>query len=134
MQDECVRGSASGRHALAVGGHRGELAGEPKDETIDAFVGGEEVGAEPDDCDPDAFAFRENERLPRLFGQRPVARYGLTETLILCAARHDGPRTAGTMIWRVWFAAASCRYWPVSITCRYQRRPPRVTIMAAAIT
>lgn len=40
---------------------------------------------------------RENGRLFRLFGQRPVERYGLTETLILCAARHDGPRTAGTV-------------------------------------
>jgi malonyl-CoA/methylmalonyl-CoA synthetase len=40
---------------------------------------------------------RENERLLRLFGQRPVERYGLTETLILCAAAHDGPRTAGTV-------------------------------------
>jgi malonyl-CoA/methylmalonyl-CoA synthetase len=40
---------------------------------------------------------RDNERLHRLFGQRPVERYGLTETLILCAARHDGPRTAGTV-------------------------------------
>lgn len=40
---------------------------------------------------------RENDRLHRLFGQRPVERYGLTETLILCAARHDGPRTPGTV-------------------------------------
>jgi malonyl-CoA/methylmalonyl-CoA synthetase len=44
-----------------------------------------------------ALPLRENERLFRLFGQRPVERYGLTETLILCAARHDGPRTAGTV-------------------------------------
>lgn len=44
-----------------------------------------------------ALPVRENERLRRLFGQRPVERYGLTETLILCAARHDGPRTAGTV-------------------------------------
>jgi malonyl-CoA/methylmalonyl-CoA synthetase len=44
-----------------------------------------------------ALPVRENERLYRLFGQRPVERYGLTETLILCAARHDGPRTAGTV-------------------------------------
>jgi malonyl-CoA/methylmalonyl-CoA synthetase len=44
-----------------------------------------------------ALPVRENERLFRLFGQRPVERYGLTETLILCAARHDGPRTAGTV-------------------------------------
>jgi malonyl-CoA/methylmalonyl-CoA synthetase len=44
-----------------------------------------------------ALPVRENERLLRLFGQRPVERYGLTETLILCAARHDGPRTPGTV-------------------------------------
>ncbi len=44
-----------------------------------------------------ALPVRDNERLWRLFGQRPVERYGLTETLILCAARHDGPRTAGTV-------------------------------------
>jgi len=40
---------------------------------------------------------RENERLFRLFGQRVVERYGLTETLIVTAARHDGPRTPGTV-------------------------------------
>ena len=44
-----------------------------------------------------ALPVRENERLSRLFGQRPLERYGLTETLILCAARHDGPRLAGTV-------------------------------------
>jgi malonyl-CoA/methylmalonyl-CoA synthetase len=40
---------------------------------------------------------RENDRIWRLFGQRVVERYGLTETLIVCAARHDGPRTPGTV-------------------------------------
>ncbi|MBI5068599.1 MAG: AMP-binding protein [Deltaproteobacteria bacterium] len=40
---------------------------------------------------------RENERLWKLFGQRVVERYGLTETLIITAARHDGPRTPGTV-------------------------------------
>ncbi len=44
-----------------------------------------------------ALPVRENERLFRLFGQRVVERYGLTETLINCAARHDGPRTPGTV-------------------------------------
>jgi malonyl-CoA/methylmalonyl-CoA synthetase len=44
-----------------------------------------------------ALPVRENDRLWRLFGQRPVERYGLTETLILCAARGDGPRTPGTV-------------------------------------
>jgi malonyl-CoA/methylmalonyl-CoA synthetase len=44
-----------------------------------------------------ALPVRENDRLHRLFGQRPVERYGLSETLILCAARHDGPRTPGTV-------------------------------------
>jgi malonyl-CoA/methylmalonyl-CoA synthetase len=44
-----------------------------------------------------ALPVRENDRLLRLFGQRVVERYGLTETLILCAARHDGPRTPGTV-------------------------------------
>jgi malonyl-CoA/methylmalonyl-CoA synthetase len=38
---------------------------------------------------------RESDRLLRLLGQRPVERYGLTETLILCAARAAGPRTPG---------------------------------------
>jgi len=40
---------------------------------------------------------RENDRLFRLFGQRVVERYGLTETLMNTAARHDGPRTPGTV-------------------------------------
>jgi malonyl-CoA/methylmalonyl-CoA synthetase len=40
---------------------------------------------------------RESDRLFRLFGQRVVERYGLTETLIITAARHDGPRTPGTV-------------------------------------
>jgi len=44
-----------------------------------------------------ALPVRENERLLRLFGQRVVERYGLTETIINCAARHDGPRTPGTV-------------------------------------
>ncbi|HEY6098298.1 MAG TPA: AMP-binding protein, partial [Anaeromyxobacter sp.] len=44
-----------------------------------------------------ALPVRENERLFRLFGQRVVERYGLTETLINTAARHDGPRTPGTV-------------------------------------
>jgi malonyl-CoA/methylmalonyl-CoA synthetase len=44
-----------------------------------------------------ALPVRENERVLRLFGQRVVERYGLTETLIVCAARHDGPRTPGTV-------------------------------------
>ena len=44
-----------------------------------------------------ALPVRENERVWRLFGQRVVERYGLTETLINCAARHDGPRTPGTV-------------------------------------
>src|SRR6185369_11737661 len=38
---------------------------------------------------------RERERLQELFGQRVVERYGLTETLILTAQRHDGTRRAG---------------------------------------
>ena len=44
-----------------------------------------------------ALPTRENDRLFKLFGQRPIERYGLTETLILCSARHDGPRTPGTV-------------------------------------
>jgi malonyl-CoA/methylmalonyl-CoA synthetase len=44
-----------------------------------------------------ALPVRENDRLFRLFGQRVVERYGLTETIIDCAARHDGPRTPGTV-------------------------------------
>ncbi len=44
-----------------------------------------------------ALPVRENDRLFRLFGQRPVERYGLTETLINTAARHDGPRIPGTV-------------------------------------
>ena len=40
---------------------------------------------------------RERERLLRLFGQRAVERYGLTETLIDTAQRHDGPRQAGAV-------------------------------------
>jgi malonyl-CoA/methylmalonyl-CoA synthetase len=44
-----------------------------------------------------ALPVREHERLARLLGQRVVERYGLTETLINCAARHDGPRNPGTV-------------------------------------
>ena len=44
-----------------------------------------------------ALPVREGDRLASLFGQRVVERYGLTETLINCAARHDGPRTPGTV-------------------------------------
>ena len=44
-----------------------------------------------------ALPVRENERPFRLFGQRVVDRYGLTETLIITAARHDGPRTPGVV-------------------------------------
>jgi malonyl-CoA/methylmalonyl-CoA synthetase len=40
---------------------------------------------------------RENDRLFALFGQRVLERYGLTETLMNTAARHDGPRTPGTV-------------------------------------
>jgi malonyl-CoA/methylmalonyl-CoA synthetase len=40
---------------------------------------------------------RESDRLFKLFGHRVVERYGLTETLIITAARHDGPRTPGTV-------------------------------------
>ncbi len=39
---------------------------------------------------------RESQRLAKLAGARVVERYGLTETLINTAARHDGPRTPGT--------------------------------------
>ncbi|HEY0839897.1 MAG TPA: AMP-binding protein, partial [Vulgatibacter sp.] len=42
-----------------------------------------------------ALPVREHERLARLLGQRVVERYGLTETLINCAIRHDGDRRAG---------------------------------------
>ncbi len=44
-----------------------------------------------------ALPVRESERILRLSGHRVVERYGLTETLIDCAARHDGPRTPGTV-------------------------------------
>ncbi|MCC6523181.1 MAG: AMP-binding protein [Polyangiaceae bacterium] len=44
-----------------------------------------------------ALATRDGDRLAELVGQRVVERYGLTETLINCAARHDGPRTPGSV-------------------------------------
>ncbi|WP_373048008.1 AMP-binding protein [Vulgatibacter sp.] len=44
-----------------------------------------------------ALPVREHERLAALLGQRVVERYGLTETLIDCAIRHDGERRAGTV-------------------------------------
>ncbi len=44
-----------------------------------------------------ALPVRENHRLFELFGQRVLERYGLTETLMNTAARHDGPRTPGTV-------------------------------------
>ncbi len=44
------------------------------------------------------------------------------------------PRTAGTITFLVWFAAASLVKAVVFITCRYQSLPPSETSMAAAIT
>ncbi len=44
-----------------------------------------------------ALPVRTNDRLVRLLGQRAVERYGLTETIIDTAVRHDGPRTPGTV-------------------------------------
>ncbi len=40
-------------------------------------------------------AAREHARVERLTGHRVIERYGLTETLINCSARHDGDRRAG---------------------------------------
>lgn len=40
---------------------------------------------------------REHQRLDQLIGQRPLERYGLTETLINCSTRHDGDRRAGSV-------------------------------------
>jgi malonyl-CoA/methylmalonyl-CoA synthetase len=40
---------------------------------------------------------REHQRLEQLTGQRPIERYGLTETLINCSTRHDGDRRAGSV-------------------------------------
>ncbi|MFN0246964.1 MAG: AMP-binding protein [Kofleriaceae bacterium] len=39
----------------------------------------------------------EHRTIERLFGQRPVERYGLTETLINCSTRVDGDRRAGSV-------------------------------------
>jgi malonyl-CoA/methylmalonyl-CoA synthetase len=39
----------------------------------------------------------EHQAIERLFGQRPVERYGLTETLINCSTRVDGDRRAGSV-------------------------------------
>jgi acyl-CoA synthetase (AMP-forming)/AMP-acid ligase II len=38
---------------------------------------------------------REHARIEQLTGHRPIERYGLTETLIICSTRHDGDRRAG---------------------------------------
>jgi malonyl-CoA/methylmalonyl-CoA synthetase len=40
---------------------------------------------------------REHAAIERLFGQRPVERYGLTETLINCSTRVDGERRGGSV-------------------------------------
>ena len=40
---------------------------------------------------------REHQRLDQMTGQRPLERYGLTETLINCSTRHDGDRRAGSV-------------------------------------
>jgi malonyl-CoA/methylmalonyl-CoA synthetase len=40
---------------------------------------------------------REHRRVEALTGQRPIERYGLTETLIDCSTRHDGDRRAGVV-------------------------------------
>jgi malonyl-CoA/methylmalonyl-CoA synthetase len=42
-----------------------------------------------------ALPVREHARIEALTGQQVVERYGLTETLINCAVRHDGDRRAG---------------------------------------
>jgi malonyl-CoA/methylmalonyl-CoA synthetase len=42
-------------------------------------------------------AVREHAAIERLFGQRPVERYGLTETLINCSTRVDGERRGGSV-------------------------------------
>ena len=39
----------------------------------------------------------DHERIERTSGQRVVERYGMTETLMICAIRADGPRRAGTV-------------------------------------
>ena len=44
-----------------------------------------------------ALPLRERERIERLSGKKVIERYGLTETLIVCAQRHDGERRAGTV-------------------------------------
>ena len=38
---------------------------------------------------------REHQRIEQLCGQRPIERYGLTETLIVCSTRHDSDRRPG---------------------------------------
>ena len=38
---------------------------------------------------------RVHARIEELTGQRPIERYGLTETLIVCSTRHDGDRRPG---------------------------------------
>jgi malonyl-CoA/methylmalonyl-CoA synthetase len=38
---------------------------------------------------------RDHQRIEALAGQKPIERYGLTETLIICSTRHDGDRRAG---------------------------------------
>jgi malonyl-CoA/methylmalonyl-CoA synthetase len=40
---------------------------------------------------------RDHARLERIAGQRPIERYGLTETLINCSTRHDGDRRPGVV-------------------------------------
>jgi malonyl-CoA/methylmalonyl-CoA synthetase len=42
-----------------------------------------------------ALPAREHQRLAELTGQRVIERYGMTETLINCAVRHDGDRRPG---------------------------------------
>ena len=44
-----------------------------------------------------ALPVRESDRLLELLGHRVVERYGTTESLIVTAARHDGPRTPGVV-------------------------------------
>ena len=44
------------------------------------------------------------------------------------------PRTAGTITFLVWFAAASLVNAVLFITCRYQSLPPSEISMAAATT
>jgi hypothetical protein len=66
MQRDRIRGAAAGDEQLALDLHLRELAVEPQDQAVEAFVGHEQIGAETDGGNGKTALGREAERLLQL--------------------------------------------------------------------